>query len=407
MVCLVGSRRGLYQICESHSVTIAAMLARKHGLAISPVRTVPETAPMTATGTSIPSSGLSIKNLRKQFDGFVALDDVSLDVRSGELMTLLGPSGSGKSTLLSIIAGFTSADGGRIMLGQRDMTNLPINKRGLGMVFQNYALFPHMSVGENIAFPLRVRRWSEDRIRARIDETLRLVQLEGFAARRIAGLSGGQKQRVAIARAVVFGPGLVLMDEPLSALDKNLREQMQIEIRRLHTQVGATTIYVTHDQREALTMSDRITVLNKGRIIQCGTPREIYETPNSAFVASFIGETTLLPVRACKDGVILQDGTSIRTACSAEKMTSPMLALRAEKLRLPDESEAGFGQLSATVQEVVYQGDSVLVLVTLSGKESLSIRRPLRSGSGAIKLPVAGERIKVGIASHDAIVVPA
>lgn len=362
---------------------------------------------MTAAGTPIPSSGLSIQNIRKQFDDFVALDDVSLDVRSGELLTLLGPSGSGKSTLLSIIAGFTSADSGRITLGQRDMTNLPINERGLGMVFQNYALFPHMSVGENIAFPLRVRRWSEDRIRARIEETLRLVQLEGFAPRRIAGLSGGQKQRVAIARAVVFDPSVVLMDEPLSALDKNLRERMQIEIRRLHTQVGATTIYVTHDQREALTMSDRIAVLNKGRIVQCGTPREIYETPNSAFVASFIGETTLLPVRACKDGVILHDGTSIRTAFDAGTITSPMLALRAEKLRLPDECEAGFSQLSVTVQEVVYQGDSVLVFVTLSGHEQLAIRRPLRSGSGAIKLPVAGERIKVGIAGHDAIVVPA
>ena len=244
------------------------------------------------------SPGIRAETLCKSFGSFTALDSVSIDVRPGEFLTLLGPSGSGKTTLLNIVAGFIRPDAGSLWFSGEDVTQRPVHERGLGMVFQNYALFPHKSVYENIAFPLRVRKLGKDEIAERVNGVLDLVQMSGLGGRSISTLSGGQRQRVALARAVVFSPRIVLMDEPLSALDKNLREQMQVEIRHLHEKIRATTIYVTHDQREALTMSDRIAVMNKGRIEQCDTPDRIYENPASRFVAGFIGETTLVPVVA-------------------------------------------------------------------------------------------------------------
>ena len=209
---------------------------------------------------------------------------------------MLGPSGSGKTTLLMAIAGFNRPDSGRICFGDDDVTVLPPHKRGVGMVFQNYALFPHMSVFENVAFPLKLRKIPADEKRQRVTEALQTVQLSDFAERGIDQLSGGQRQRVALARAFVFGPKILLMDEPLSALDKKLREEMQIELKQLHRQLGVTTVYVTHDQREALTMSDRIAVINDGELAQIGTPRDIYNSPTNHFVASFIGESTFLPL---------------------------------------------------------------------------------------------------------------
>ncbi|MEO0764248.1 MAG: ATP-binding cassette domain-containing protein, partial [Pseudomonadota bacterium] len=213
-----------------------------------------------------------------------ALDSVDLDIRQGEFLTLLGPSGSGKTTLLMVIAGFTRPDSGSLRFGSDEVIRQPPHKRDLGMVFQNYALFPHMSVAGNVAYPLKVRGVGAAEIGPRVEHALETVQLGGFGERRITQLSGGQRQRVALARAIVFEPRILLMDEPLSALDKKLRDHMQIELRHLHEALGMTTVYVTHDQREALTMSDRIAVINHGRLMQLGTPTEIYEAPANRFV---------------------------------------------------------------------------------------------------------------------------
>ena len=238
---------------------------------------------------NITSLEISIKDLTKRYGKIYALDTVSLDIKAGEFLTLLGPSGSGKTTLLMAIAGFNRPDSGSIKFANQEMILTPPHKREVGMVFQNYALFPHMSVFENIGFPLKLRKAPNDQIKEKVHDALKTVQLSDYADRKIDQLSGGQRQRVALARAFVFGPRILLMDEPLSALDKKLREQMQIELKQLHRKLGVTTVYVTHDQREALTMSDRIAVINEGKIEQLGTPKEIYNSPNSSFVADFIG----------------------------------------------------------------------------------------------------------------------
>lgn len=241
------------------------------------------------------SPSIALEQVRKVYGDYVALDDVDLDVRSGEFLTLLGPSGSGKTTLLMAIAGFVRPDAGVIRIGAADVTRLPVNKRDIGIVFQNYALFPHMSVLGNVEYPLHVRKRPRGETRERARAALARVQLDGYETRDIAALSGGQRQRVALVRAVVFEPQVLLMDEPLSALDKNLREQMQFEIRKLQQELGITTIYVTHDQREALTMSDRIAVMNAGRIEQLDAPQAIYRSPRSRFVADFMGESNIIP----------------------------------------------------------------------------------------------------------------
>src|SRR6187200_1299840 len=246
-----------------------------------------------AQSASLP---IAVRELTKAYGAVHALDHVELDVKSGEFLTLLGPSGSGKTTLLMVLAGFVRPDSGSIRFGTQEVVRLAPHKRNLGMVFQNYALFPHMNVAANIAFPLKLRGIVSREIARRVEEALELVQLGGYGERHIDQLSGGQRQRVALARAIVFEPRIVLMDEPLSALDKQLREAMQLELRRLHERLGTTTIYVTHDQREALTMSDRIAVINGGRIVQLGTPRDIYDYPATRFVAEFIGESSFLPV---------------------------------------------------------------------------------------------------------------
>ena len=352
------------------------------------------------------SLGIRAETLCKSFGSFTALDSVSIDVRPGEFLTLLGPSGSGKTTLLNIVAGFIRPDAGSLWFSGEDVTQRPVHERGLGMVFQNYALFPHKSVYENIAFPLRVRKLGKDEIAERVNGVLDLVQMSGLGGRSISTLSGGQRQRVALARAVVFSPRIVLMDEPLSALDKNLREQMQVEIRHLHEKIRATTIYVTHDQREALTMSDRIAVMNKGRIEQCDTPDRIYENPASRFVAGFIGETTLVPVVAASPTQVQLPGGSVLS------VTSPLpegpelhVALRAERLLLPSEYGKGCNRIPAKLSDVIYQGDSLLLLAEIAGGHCISIRKTLRGG------PVprgfaAGQAIELGLAPEATIVVP-
>ncbi|KND62143.1 Putrescine transport ATP-binding protein PotA [Candidatus Burkholderia verschuerenii] len=248
-----------------------------------------------APAASARSQPLSLDGLNKRFGAITALEDLSLEVRAGELVALLGPSGCGKTTTLRLIAGFEFPDTGAIRIAGRDVTHVPPNKRGLGMVFQNYSLFPHLTVADNIAFGLRMAGVPKRDRAPHVARMLDLIRLPGFGERRIAQMSGGQQQRVALARAIVTNPSVLLLDEPLGALDKNLREGMQFELKQLQSELGVTSVMVTHDQEEALTMSDRVVVMNHGRILQAGTPREVYDRPRTRFVAEFLGAANILP----------------------------------------------------------------------------------------------------------------
>lgn len=352
------------------------------------------------------SKSISLSGIRKSYGGAPpALDDVTLKVTSGEFITLLGPSGSGKTTLLMVIAGFTRPDGGSLEVGGVEMIGLPPHRRNIGVVFQNYALFPHMNVRENVAYPLRLRNTPNDERDRRVGEALTLVQLEALAARKINELSGGQKQRVALARAIVFSPRILLMDEPLSALDKNLRTQMQIELKRLHRSLGMTTICVTHDQGEAVTMSDRIAVMNRGRIVQIGTPRDIYERPVDRFVAGFVGESSLVPV-SIRGGIVQVAGCPLGLPLPDEirDADTGVLVLRPERLQLLSSPKAELNCITATVRDVVYHGDSVGVHVALAdGAEVVTRRAGDRRALG--DLPSIGDQVHLAFHSEDAILV--
>ncbi|MHA6631156.1 ABC transporter ATP-binding protein [Pseudonocardia sichuanensis] len=306
---------------------------------------------------------LNLHNVRKTYAGQRGVECVDLEVGSGEFLTMLGPSGSGKTTTLNLIAGFLDADEGSITLDGRELSGVPPHKRELGVVFQNYALFPHMSAADNVAYPLKVRGIRGAEQRRLVSQALAMVQLEEYADRRPGALSGGQQQRVALARAFVFQPRLLLMDEPLGALDKKLRETLQIEISRICRELGATVIYVTHDQEEALAMSDRIAIYNHGRIEQIGTAEELYRQPNSLFVADFVGESTVL--RGTRSGGSLHYGAEVVSAVATEPdvpASGPVaLVLRPENLRvLPAPAAgrvpAGFSTLHGTVADWVYLG---------------------------------------------------
>lgn len=298
----------------------------------------------------------------KNYGSVNVIDNLSLDIKEGEFVSLLGPSGSGKTTLLMILAGFETASSGKILVNGVKVDDLPPHKRDMGVVFQNYALFPHRTVGENVAFALRMRGISRTEIKQRVDRALDMVQLSALSDRRPTQLSGGQQQRVALARALVFEPRVVLMDEPLGALDKQLREQMQIDIRALHNRLGLTIVFVTHDQSEALTMSDRIAVFNKGKIEQIGSPREIYDQPRTRFVAEFIGETNLLEGRLVSiDGdradVLLGSGTRICVSSSGLSVGQNVLvSVRPERLTLSD-SATQANSLAMQMVDAVYHGD--------------------------------------------------
>ncbi len=345
---------------------------------------------------------ITIRKLTKTYGAVRALDEVDLDIHAGEFLTLLGPSGSGKTTLLMALAGFLRPDRGSILFGSQEVIRLAPHKRNVGMVFQNYALFPHMDVARNIAYPLRLRKVPAADIAQRVEAALDMVQLGGYGTRNIDQLSGGQRQRVALARAIVFEPRIILMDEPLSALDKQLRERMQIELRQLHEKLGATTIYVTHDQREALTMSDRIAVINGGRVVRLDTPRQIYERPGSRFVAEFIGESTFLEVQTA-GGISRCAGAEIQPAGGTAPAGRSLLMVRPERLRIIDGSETGpLNRFKGKVTNSVYQGDTILLQVTLGDGSPLNVRL-MSSGSEATPFPI-GAPITLGLPIPDTVV---
>jgi putative spermidine/putrescine transport system ATP-binding protein len=348
---------------------------------------------------------IEVRRVVKRYGPVSALDHVDLDVRSGEFLTLLGPSGSGKSTLLMVLAGFIRPDHGSIRFGEADVTRLAPHKRNVGMVFQNYALFPHMDVAGNIGFPLRLRGVARAEIGRRVEHALQMVQLAGYGERRIEQLSGGQRQRVALARAIVFEPRIVLMDEPLSALDKQLRERMQIELRQLHEKLGTTTIYVTHDQREALTMSDRVAVIDRGRVMQLDTPRAIYEQPASRFVAEFIGESNFLPVRHA-GGEYRCAGAALRLSGAPSGPGPWLLMLRPERLRILDRAtHPDLNVFEARVANVVYQGDSLLVQAALADGSRISARGIASNGAMG-SAPRNGDVVMLGLSPQDTVLVP-
>jgi spermidine/putrescine ABC transporter ATP-binding subunit len=339
--------------------------------------------PSAARGAAITIDGIA-----KRYGGVVAVDQVSLDIAAGEFVSLLGPSGSGKTTLLMMIAGFETPDAGAIRVGGRDITAVAPNRRGIGMVFQRYALFPHMTVARNIAYPLRMRGVPRGEIQRRVEEALALVRLEGYGARLPNQLSGGQQQRVAVARALVFEPPALLMDEPLGALDKKLREQMQIEIKRLQRALGVTVIYVTHDQEEALTMSDRVAVMDGGRLVQAGTPVELYEAPATAFVADFIGKMNFLAGR-CRvataervaielaEGVVIEMPVS-RVRGTAHPGAALQVAVRPEQLTLARAGEAALPgpTLPGILETAIFVGAFQVCLVRTAGDVVLHVQVP-------------------------------
>jgi len=333
-------------------------------------------------GTDSAPGFLHFNKIQKSYDQkSLVVKDFNLDVAQGEFLTLLGPSGSGKTTVLMMMAGFESVTSGEILLDGHPITRTAPYKRNIGMVFQNYALFPHMSIAENLAYPLKVRKMPKAELDERVTRYLKLIELDDFGGRTPAQLSGGQRQRVALARALIFSPSLVLMDEPLGALDKKLREQMQLEITRLHKKLGFTVIYVTHDQTEALTMSDRIAVFNDGVVQQCAAPDVLYEQPANGFVADFIGENNFLPGTVTKvDGerihVSIVGGTEI-TARRADCTTigAPCLvSVRPEKLFILPSDHAFDNTITATFSVRLYVGDFIRYFFTLSDGTEIIVK---------------------------------
>ena len=334
------------------------------------------------------SAELLIEGISKRFGGVVALDLVTLGVAKGELLTILGPSGSGKTTLLKVVAGFEMPDEGRVKVGGAEITQRPPAKRDIGMVFQNYALFPHLTVKANVAFPLEMRKIAPAEIDRRANEALAMVELAGYETRLPSQLSGGQQQRVALARAIVFNPRLLLLDEPFGALDRKLRETMQLEVRRLQRRLGLTTIFITHDQEEALVLSDRIAVMNKGAIQQIATTTEIYERPANDFVADFVGESNIFRGTVTTPGTVALDGGgSLKVASDKHTGAKVGVLMRPERF-----GPAGANFFTGEVIESVYLGTSFKLRLAVDGGRELLVRQPARGS-----LPAPGSRVTVGI----------
>ncbi len=359
------------------------------------------------TDTTSDGAFVEFQRVQKSYDGeTLVVKDLNLAMPKGEFLTMLGPSGSGKTTCLMMLAGFETATHGEILLDGKPINNIPPHKRGIGMVFQNYALFPHMTVAENLSFPLEVRKISRSEREEKVQRALDMVQMGAFGNRRPAQLSGGQQQRIALARALVFEPELVLMDEPLGALDKQLREHMQFEITRLAHELGITTVYVTHDQTEALTMSDRVAVFDDGRIQQLAPPDQLYEEPENSFVAQFIGENnTLEGVVKSLDGttcvVTLDDGSEIDAVPinvhqPGERTKVSIRPERVEfnKNRLSPEAHT----LRAVVKEFIYMGDVFRFRMSVAGNDEFIVKT--RNAPDAVKL-TPGEEIEIGWLAQD------
>jgi spermidine/putrescine ABC transporter ATP-binding subunit len=357
-------------------------------------------------GRAVRGADLSITNLYKRYGKVEAVRGIDCEIKPGEFMSLLGPSGSGKTTLLMMLAGFETVTSGAITMAGRDLTHVPPNKRGIGMVFQRYALFPHLTVAQNIAFPLKMRGLSKDEIRSKVARTLAMIRLESYGDRLPQQLSGGQQQRVAVGRAIVFEPPVLLMDEPLGALDKKLREDLQIEIKRLHRDLGLTIVYVTHDQEEALTLSDRIAVMNHGRIIQVGDPRSLYASPRSSFVADFVGKTNFLPgtISAVFDDSLTIDVQSLKltvprarymASSNAELGQAVEISVRPENI---DVVRGAADALHGIVESVVFVGAYTTYVVRLPGGARVDVQSAGRDylGEGeAVSLRLSGEMVAI------------
>ncbi|MGZ9583139.1 ABC transporter ATP-binding protein [Paenibacillus marinisediminis] len=352
---------------------------------------------------------LEIKSAHKLYKKFKAVDNVDLSIQKGEFVTILGPSGSGKTTLLKLIAGFEQLNDGAIYLDGQNITKKKAYDRNIGMVFQNYALFPHMTIFDNIAYPLRLRKVSQAEVKDQVFKALQTVRLDDFASRYPSQLSGGQQQRVALARAIVFNPPLLLLDEPLGALDKHLRQQMQYEIKHIQEKLGITTVNVTHDQEEALTMSDRICVMNKGRIEQIDTPERLYNSPMSKFVSSFIGEINwirgeLMGIESGTAAVKMANGdiSHIGIEHHVEPSSTVLIAIRPENMHVVREEAQYSNVHRVVVQEKTYIGDCFRVEVEATTGEAFTIKLPY----AASKDVAVGDEIQVGWNAGDAALIP-
>lgn len=365
---------------------------------------------MADTATHAKSASISLQQLSKRYKSVHAVRDISLDVKSGEFLTFLGPSGSGKTTTLMMIAGFTTPDAGDILVSNESIVTKPPHKRNIGMVFQQYALFPHMTIADNIAFPLRMRRMGRSEIQDRIKWALDLVKLTGMEQRRPNQLSGGQQQRIALARALVYEPPVLLLDEPLGALDRKLREGLQIELKRIHHQLGTTIIYVTHDQDEALTMSDRIAVFNDGQIMQLGTPSELYRSPQNRFVADFVGETNLLSgqiVSQQNDQCTVQVDDKLQAIGMRQKHidtedNQAVFSLRPESILIGARAVDKVNKYEGVVEETLYSGETTKFRVRLSSATELTVKWFNRMGEQRLD---AGSKITVGWNPEDMLMV--
>lgn len=354
--------------------------------------------PAAGDGAKLVTQGLEMR-----FGDLVALEPTELTVAVGEFLTLLGPSGSGKSTLLQLVCGLLEPAGGTVLIDGKDQAGVPVYQRDIGLVFQHYALFPHLTVGENIGFPLRMRSISGAAAKAKVKAALEMVHLGHLAHRFPRELSGGQQQRVALARCFVYEPSIILMDEPLGALDKKLRDDMQIEIKRLHRETGATIIYVTHDQEEALAMSDRICVMNHAKVEQIGTPHEIYSRPRTEFAANFIGLSNIFRGKRSDGRLVTPHGAFVVPADAPD--AGAAIVVRPEQLTL---GEAGRNQVSGTVREVVYAGSETRVITRLDGsapadEEAEEFVMRLLPGS---EVPKLGQRISASWNPDVATMVP-
>ncbi len=352
---------------------------------------------------------VSLRNLNKHYGDFAAVDNISLDIQDGEFLTFLGSSGSGKSTTLSMLAGFETPSSGEILVSGQSLVNVPPHKRDIGMVFQRYSLFPHLSVRDNIGFPLSIRKHSADEVKKRVDAMLKLVQLEQFAHRRPSQMSGGQQQRVAIARALVYEPRILLMDEPLGALDKKLREDLQDELRQLHRRLGITIVYVTHDQEEAMRLSQRIAIFSHGKIVGLGTGYDLYQNPPNAFVASFLGNSNFLKLKAQGNAAATfeNQALSIRLTPNLRTDQDVLLMVRPEKAlalsvsqAVSEPLQAGWNEVTAKVTEVLFLGESQTCSVITAGGTAMTVKALSAAG-----MPLkAGDPVRVRWATADACV---